>query len=345
MDVARLAGVGTTTVTKVIGERRHVSAATRRRVLEAIATLDYHPSQLGRSLRTGVTNVIGIITAPPSTYPFTYAFFPKLLQGVGECAANNGYDVLWITADTLRSLPSPYEVLFKKRRVDGIIDAWLWLGQSRMGQLHAGDHPVVLIGHPDDSLVPHIDAANRDGGWQVGRAFVTRNYHPVAYVGFLESPASQDRLQGLRRALAEAGNEIRSDHVTLFEREQSRLGQEHLGYVCMQRWIEQHDVPRAVLAYTDQFGWGIMRACRESGLSVPRNVAVVGFDDEPASQYLQPPLASVAQPIRDLGYQATEMLIGLMAGSPLDPPTRVLPMSLVERESLGPAPQQAYAAP
>ena len=88
-----------------------------------------------------------------------------------------------------------------------------------------------------------------------------------------------------------------------------------------------------------------MRACRESGLNVPGEVAVVGFDDEPASQHLQPPLASVAQSIRDLGYQATEMLLGLMAGSPLELPTRVLPTALVERESLGPAPRQLFAAP
>jgi DNA-binding LacI/PurR family transcriptional regulator len=345
VDVARLAGVGTTTVTKVIRERRHVSAATRLRVLEAIAALDYHPSEVGRSLRTGVTRVIGVITAPPSTHPLTYAFFPYLLEGIGERAAASDYDVLWITAGSLRRQTSPYASLFKNCRVDGIIDAWLWLGQSRVSHPPASGHPVIVIGHPDDAHVPHVDAANRDGASQVGHAFLIRKYHPVAYVGFRESPASRDRLQGLRQALTEAGQEIHSQHVTLFEREQSYLRQEHLGYVCMRNWIEQQAVPRAILAYTDQIGWGIMRACRESGLSVPEDVAVVGFDDEPASQHLQPPLASVAQPIRDLGYQAAEMLLQLLDGSPLDVPTRVLPTVLVERESLSPAPQQAFAAP
>jgi LacI family transcriptional regulator len=341
VDVARLAGVGTTTVTKVLGERRHVSPATRRRVLEAIASLDYHPSQAGRILRTGVTRVLGIITAPPSTHPFTYAFFPYLLEGVGDCAAANGYDVLWITADSLRRQPSPYAALFKSRRVDGLIDAWLWLGESRIGHLHQAGHAFVLIGHPDDESLPHVDAANRDGGAQVGRAFTTRQYGPVAYIGVLEAPASRDRLEGLCRALAEAGQTIRPEHVALLERERSHLGQEYLGYTTMRRWIEQRHVPRAVLAYTDQIGWGVMRACREIGLRVPQDVAIVGFDDEPASQHLLPPLASVAQPIRDLGYVAVEMLLGLMAGSQPEPAARVLPTLLIERESLGPAPHHA----
>ena len=341
VDVARVAGVGTTTVTKVLGGRRHVSAATRQRVLDAIALLDYHPSQVGRSLRTGVTHVIGVITAPPSTHPLTYAFFPSLLEGIGECAAEHGYDILWITTDSLRDERRPYEALFKSRRIDGLIDSWPWLGQSRVGRVPAPGHPVVLVGHPDDTSIPHVDCANRDGGWQAGRAFVAHGYASIAYVGFREAPASHDRLAGLRRALAEDGRAIRPAHLALLERAQAQVGHEHLGYTTMHHWIKSGDIPRAVLAYTDRIAYGIIRACREHGLDVPRDVAVIGFDDEPSSQHVQPPLASVAQPTRELGYAAADMLIGLLAGRPADPPARVLPMRLIERESLGAGPHDA----
>jgi LacI family transcriptional regulator len=335
VDVARLAGVGTTTVTKVLGGRRHVSAATRQRVLEAIAHLDYHPSHVGRSLRTGITRVIGVITAPPSTHPLTYAFFPSLLEGIGECAAEHGYDILWITTDSLRDERRSYEALFKSRRIDGLIDSWPWVGESRAGRVPASGHPFVLVGHPDDASVPHVDCANRDGGWQAGRAFVARGYDAIAYVGFREAPASRDRLAGLDRALAEHGRAIRPSHLALLERGQARLGHEQVGYTAMRQWIETGDVPRAVLAYTDRIAYGILRACREHRLDVPRDVAVIGFDDEPSSQHVQPPLASVAQPTCELGYEAAAMLIALLAGRAVDPPERVLPTQLVERESLG----------
>src|SRR6267142_1155804 len=117
VDVARLAGVGTTTVTKVLADRPHVSQATRRRVLDAIAALDYHPSAAGRMLRTGVTHVLGVITPPPAAHPFAHTFFAYVLEGIGECAAKHGYDVLWITTGAAR----PYSALFKARRVDGLI--------------------------------------------------------------------------------------------------------------------------------------------------------------------------------------------------------------------------------
>src|ERR1700687_1949409 len=101
-DVARLAGVGPTPVTKVLTGRKYVSEPTLQRVHAAITALDYHPSAAGRMLRTGVTHVLGVITPPPTSQPFTqFAFFPRVLDGIGECAAAHGYDVLWITGESI----------------------------------------------------------------------------------------------------------------------------------------------------------------------------------------------------------------------------------------------------
>jgi DNA-binding LacI/PurR family transcriptional regulator len=345
IDVARLAGVGTTTVTKVLAGRPHVSPATRQRVLDAISALDYHPSRAGRMLRTGVTRVIGVITAPPATHPLSYTFFPALLEGIGDRAAASEYDVLWITSRATDGHDASYESLFKSQRIDGLINAWLWERDARVRQLFAAGYPLVVVGRPDDTSIPHVDAANREGGYQVGRAFALRGYDPVGFIGYADAPAAHDRLNGLRRALVEVGHGLQPEHVLLVARGKTGMWQEDLGHEVMRGWIEQGRVPRAVMTYTDQMSYGVMRACREQGLRVPEDVAVVGCDDEPSSRHLQPPLASLGQPSRELGYAAADMLISILSGSPAEVPLRLLPMRLIERASLGTAPHAADYPP
>jgi LacI family transcriptional regulator len=189
--------------------------------------------------------------------------------------------------------------------------------------------------------MPHVDVANRDGGYQVGHAFAVRGYHRLAFVGYAEAPAAHDRLAGLRRAALEAGLELDPKHVVLVSRTKAAVWQEDLGHSVMRAWIEQGNLPRAIMTYTDQMSYGVMRACREAGLRVPEDVALVGCDDEPSSRHLQPPLASLAQPSRELGYAAADMLISMLVGSLTKPSQCLLPMRLIERASIGPAPHAA----
>jgi DNA-binding LacI/PurR family transcriptional regulator len=335
VDVARLAGVGTTTVTKVLTDHPHVSQATRKRVLDAIAALDYHPSAAGRMLRTGVAHVLGVITPPPSTHPFAHTFFPYVLEGIGECAAEHEYDILWITANGFREAQRPYSALFKTKRVDGVIDIHTDVRDPGLELLRAGGHPFVLVGHPEDTSLPHVDVANHDAGLTVGRAFLARRYASVGFLGVAGSPASLDRLAGLRLALAEVGLAIRPNHVVMLKRDDQTQGLEAFGRDATRTWIERGCAPRAVLTSTDRIAYGLMRACHLAGLRLPDDLAVVGFDDEPMSAHLDPPLASVEQPVHRLGYEAAGFLLRILAGDPPDPPVHVLPTRLIERASLG----------
>lgn len=336
MDVARLAGVGTTTVTKVLADRPHVSPAARKRVLDAIDALDYHPSAAGRMLRTGVAHVLGVITPPPSSHPFAQTFFPYVLEGIGECAAERGYDILWITANGFREAHRPYSALFKTKRVDGVIDIHTDVRDPGLEMLRAGGHPFVLVGHPEDTSLPHVDVANHDAGLTVGRAFLMRGYASVGFIGVAGSPASLDRLAGLRLALAEVGLAIRPNHLAMVERADQAHGLEAFGHDAVRAWIERGCPPRAVLTSTDRIAYGAMRACGQAGLRIPDDFAIVGFDDEPMSAHLDPPLASVEQPVHRLGYEAAGLLLRILAGDPPDPPVHVLPTRLIERASLGP---------
>ena len=202
--------------------------------------------------------------------------------------------------------------------------------------LRASGHPFVLIGHPEDTSLPHVDVANHDAGLTVGRAFLERGYASVGFLGVAGSPASLDRLSGLQLALSEVGLAIRPNHLVMLKRTHSVQGLESFGDDAMRGWIKAGSTPRAVLTSSDRIAHGLMYACREAGLRIPDDVAVVGFDDEPMSAHLDPPLASVEQPLRLLGYEATGVLLRMLAGDPPDASVRVLPTRLIERASLGP---------
>ena len=334
-DVARLAGVGTTTVTKVLANRKYVSEATRKRVIDAIATLEYQPSAAGRILRTGVTHVIGVITPPPEAQPFTqHALFPRYLDGIGRVAAANGYDVLWITG--VGGAVSSYAALFKSKRVDGLIDVYIHPRDPRIAGLRDSGYPFVLIGVPEDESLPHVSAAHFEGGYLAGRALVERAHRSIGYIGLADSPASRGRLAGVKAALAEAEQRIRPEHVALANRAGKLPDYEQIGYSTMCRWLARGKVPRALVTAWDSIAYGALRACHEQGYAVPDDLAIVGFDDEPPSRLLTPPLASVRTPDRELGSAAAKLLLELIDSTAPDPARYVIPMSLVERESLGP---------
>lgn len=338
VDVAQRAGVGTTTVTKVLTNRPYVSAPTRQRVLEAIAVLDYHPSAVGRTLRTGITHVLGVITPAPSANPLSHVFFTRALAGVAACASEQGYDVLWLTAGSHHESESKgsYAALFKSKRVDGLIDVNIYLNDPRIEALRVSGYPFVLIGHPEDESLPHVDSANWEAGASVGRAFVARRYTSVAFIGMAESPAAHDRLHGFEASLAEAKVTLRNEHIALLNSESGKENLEALGWATMHRWIASGQPPRAVFTATDELAYGVVRACREVGYRIPDDVALVGFDDDPLSRFLDPPLATVQQQIHELGYYAALLLFRILAGEAFEARRYVLPTHLIERTSIGP---------
>ena len=338
-DVARLAGVGTTTVTRVIAGGATVSELTRRRVETAIRALDYLPSAAGRMLRTGHARVLGVVMPPPSVHPLNLAFFPQVLQGIAVCAAEHDYDVLWITTDASRAGASPSGAQFRSKRLDGVIDVCIYVGDPRIQDLRASGVPFVLIGHPEDTSLPHVDVANREAALNVGREFVRRGYASVGYIGIKDQPASLDRLAGLQAALAEIGRGMLPHHQVLIRHEQERrLGPEQFGSQTIKAWIDTGQTPRAVLTFSDTIAYGVLRECRQAGVRVPEDLAIVGFDDELPSRYFDPPLATVEQPLHELGYEAARLLLELLSGSAPARVEHVLPTRLIKRASLGDVP-------
>jgi LacI family transcriptional regulator len=323
-EVAESAGVSYATVSHVINNTRLVSPETRERVLAAMAALNYRPNALARSLRQGKTNTIGLVL-PDSANPF----FAEISRSIEDETFRKGYSVFLCNTelDTQRELF--YVDVLSKKQVDGIIFIAAGDQADSLDFLRRRNLPVVMI----DRNVPSVelDAVLTDN--QLGGLLATRHLLDLGHtrIACIAGPSSitpsAERIIGYRKALEQAG--LPYDESLVLR------GDYHAqsGLEITHSILKMDPRPTAIFALNDLMAWGALRAAAEAGCSVPKDLAVVGYDDLELSRFTNPPLTTVAQPKKEIGVQAVNMLIDRMSQRN-KPPTRVvLPPELIVRRS------------
>jgi DNA-binding LacI/PurR family transcriptional regulator len=327
--VARAAKVSIGTVSSVINDGSAVAPETRRRVLGLIAELGYEPNNAARTLKRGRISSIGIIV-PDLQNPY----FASVAEGIERAAAKN--DVLMVLC--LTSAESEREEYFVKllrnRRLDGVIYlSGTGLPSAALLKLSERGNMVFVDERLPGIDVPFVSADNRVGARVLARHVIAAGHRRLAIIG---GPprlwTSEQRLAGYREAIAAAG--LDPDAVPVSEGDYS----ERSGHAAAARLLAQppSDRPTAVICANDLMAMGALRACREIGLAVPKDISIVGFDDIPATGLLDPPLTTVAQPGREMGAAAADLLLHRIGARP-DPPARVeFPTVFVQRASVAP---------
>lgn len=329
-DVAARAGVSTSTVSYVMNNRNRVSQETRRRVLKAIEELGYQPNNAAQGLATRQMSSIGILLPLSPEAVFADPFFPELLRGIGRATQRHGYTmVLSMVEET--GLYRAGAQLLRSQRADGILVIDPRRAHTQIPRLVEEGYPVVVIGRQEYPGVLWADVDNWRGGYEAARHLVTSC--PEGDVAVICGPrqhrSAEDRLAGYRAALAEAGipwNQVQVVYGDFSERS---------GYEGM-RELLRRGRPRRVLVANDLMAIGAYQAIGESGLSIPGDVALVGFDDIAFGRHLIPPLTTVRQPTALLGETAGEMLASCLRSETTPEPV-TLPVELVVRESSGAA--------
>jgi LacI family transcriptional regulator len=326
-QVAKLSGVSRSTVSRVINNHPNVKPGVRQRVLEVIAETGYHPNPAARSLASRRSGIIGLVIPRAVQSLFTDPYYPRLMQGVAQACNANDYTLslfLFHTEDEEQKL---YPRVLRTRLVDGVIVSASQIDDPLIPELINNHMPFVMVGRPND--LPQVNFVNVDnavGAYAATSYLIRLGYKCIATItGPLNTTVGLDRRQGYRDALNDRSRSI--DEALIVEGDFSELG----GYAAMQRLIPHQ--PDAVFVASDTMAFGALRALREAGLSVPDDVAVLGFDDLPTSALSDPPLTTVRQPIRRVGAQAVEILIDILANGP-EPPRRItLSTELVIRSS------------
>ena len=328
-DVSRLAGVSIKTVSNVINDYPHVRDSTRRRVLAAIAELDYTPNLSARSLRSGRTNVISLIIPE-----LRNAYFAELADSVMRAAKEHGLSVLIEQFGNDRE--SELSVLRNRqgRMVDGILYSVLALDESDRAAIAEMATPMVLLGErifngPKD----HVTMQNVEGARAATelvlaggrRRVLALGAHPGEVIG-----SAGLRLAGYRRALEEAG-------IGYDERFVVPAGTWHRadGAQAMRGFLEAGHEFDAVVAFNDTLALGAMRVLQEAGFRVPEDVALVGFDDIDETHYSMPTLSTIDPGRDEIARRAIELLLRRIQGGaePFEPEEIAVPFRVVQRES------------
>ncbi|HEY3364887.1 MAG TPA: LacI family DNA-binding transcriptional regulator [Symbiobacteriaceae bacterium] len=335
VDVAKIAGVSPSTVSRVIAGNPRISAGTQERVRAAMKDLDYHPHAIARSLVTRSSRTIGLVTSRPATQAFANPFFPEVLRGIGSVLEGEGYNLLLSASRGEENEREACLSLLRSRHVDGVILTSSRLGDKLIEALVKDEANVVLIGRPagiDGALAhPSLHWVNNDN---VSAAAVAME-HLLGLghrrIAFINGPQDwvfcYDRLQGYRTALSEAGLDFDPQLVR-----QGNITQQD-GARALEHLLALPERPTAILAVDDSLALGAMEAAHKRGLRIPSDLAIVGFNDDPITAWTRPSLTTARIPVFDLGAMAARMLLGRLQGRPVRPHQVILPSQIVVRES------------
>jgi len=330
-EVAKLAGVSRSTVSRVINDSPHVSPDTREKVWKAIETSGYQPHAAARSLVTNRTQIISVIIPEAVTTLFSDPFFPLVLRGATEACNNHRYHLMLSLFTDPEERQEMYRRVLHSGYIDGVIVASSPEDDPLIPRLKEDGIPFVSIGRRSDDSVHYVDVDNVGGARMATEHLIRLGHRRIATItGPLDTTAGQDRLRGYKKALE--ARRIPIEEKLIVEGDFT----EGSGRAAAQELLSRD--PSAVFAASDMMALGALKTARVAGFQVPQDVALVGFDDVPAASVIEPALTTVRQPIERLGSMAVEVLLSILESGQDDssPIHRVvLPTELVVRESCG----------
>ncbi|MGD9048074.1 MAG: LacI family DNA-binding transcriptional regulator [Anaerolineae bacterium] len=303
-DIAQAANVTPGTVSRALRDSPRVNPETKKRIQRLAQEMGYSPDAQARSLVEGRTRTIGVVVTT-----MTDPFIGGIVQAIEDTAHDHGYSLILASSNDSPEREIAAAETLQSKRVDGVIVASSRVGVLHQGRLEKLGVPVVLI----NSLVQHrgcstfsIGVDNRHGGFLATEHLLQQGHRRIAYVSSPDDRNdSVERLAGYREALAGAG--IDYDPSLLVP----GTGRPGGGQRALSVLLALEDRPSAVFCYNDMTAIGLIHAAREAGLSLPQELAVVGFDDIVFARYVHPALTTVAQPVAELGQGAMEIVLGL----------------------------------
>ena len=336
-DVAREAGVSTATAARALGGYGAVSEAAREAVLAAADKLGYRRNELARAMITGRTNTIGLVIADIEN-----SFFARAARGVSDAARAAGYEVVLTNTDEDPDVERTSVKVLLSKRVDGIIVAPTSPDAAHLVAARAAGCPVVLLDRrleafaADTVLVDNV-AASRDA---VERLLAAGHRRIAMVTGGTTSAersrsrltvsTGNDRVDGFLAALADA--RITDPQAYL----RSGAHSPDLACTLMAELLALPTPPTAVFASDSRVALGVLKAIRQAGLEVPREISMIGFDDADWTSVVNPPISVIAQPTYALGRRAAELLIARIAGDEAPAELHMMPTDFLSRASVAP---------
>lgn len=323
-DIARLAQVSTSTVSHVINNSRFVSEEIREKVQKVVKELNYTPSALARSLKVNETKTIGMLVTATSN-----PFFAEVMAGVEQYCQQNHYNLIIATTNGDAERLQHHLQTLIQRKVDGLL---LMCGDARLNTDESLNIPlpmVVVDWWFTELNADKIFENSTSGGYLATKTLIDAGHSDIAIItGNLKKSLAKNRLEGYKKALYEANIPLNPNWI--IESHFDFAG----GLAGMNSLLTQSKKPTAVFACSDTIAFGAYQAIWQHGLSVPKDISIIGYDDIELAKYLSPPLSTISQPKAELGKLAVETLLKRIRTKSTAFQTIMLEPELVLRSSI-----------
>lgn len=327
-DIARRAGVSHSTVSRALRDDSLISPKVREEIKQLAREMSYVPNGIAQSLQNQRTNTIGVVVTSIAD-----PFWAEVVEGIEQIARAAGLSVLLSASH--RDCEQEIAAIdnFHRRRVDGILVADSRISKQHTKQIAQIAVPTVLINSQTEDQVEMFHSVaidDRLGARLAVEHLVSLGHTSIGYIGVGDqSRSNQQRLEGYRIALTEARLPQITDWVAINHKDYTRTNDVATGQQMLSKLFTAGVT--GIFCYNDMVAVGALLACQELGISVPRDLSLVGFDGIALTRYVTPPLTTVHQPMLEIGCYAAQMLLDLLQKKSVE--SRVLSPFLIKRDS------------
>lgn len=327
-DIALKAKVSRMTVSRVFSDKNNVSKETRDKIEKIASKMGYHPNLVARSLSSSRSMTIGIIM-PKTKNVFLDVYITQILSGISDVTQDLNYRIMFFPVDYNRDKKNLYVSISRSNLVDGIILLKTRKDDKGIEELAKTKFPFILVNHKNNSdKINYVDSCNIKGAKLAVEHLYKLGHKKIAFVtGEMHETNAIDRFNGFKKAMRDFGLQFRKEWIITgdFSKEKA--------YEACGKLFGSSTLPTAIFCSDDYMAIGVMNRTGELGLSVPKDISVIGFDDIELSSYIKPALTTIRQPIYEIGKKAAELLLDLIEGRKKTPIHELLNVELIIRES------------
>jgi DNA-binding LacI/PurR family transcriptional regulator len=329
-DIAKLAEVSISTVSRVVSDDERISQATKDKVLEVMENLNYYPNSAARSLANDETEIIGLVMPSSEEDIFINPFFQEVLRGISTITSQNSFDILMATNHEGETDVDVLKRIIQGQRVDGVILTRSKEQDRGIKYLIEHNIPFVLIGscleHDD---IPAVDNDNKQAAYDLTSLLINKGRKKIAFIsGTINSVVTLKRYQGYVAALEEHNIIVDEDYFIWDE------FLEESGYQLMSKLFQLEDKPDAIVCADDLICAGVLKRIKEEEqYSVPEDIMLVSFNNTILAKYSNPAITSVDINAVQLGQSASRKLINILNDANKGCSKEIIDYKIINRES------------
>jgi LacI family transcriptional regulator len=327
-DIARVAGVSVTTVSRALNGYSDVNKKTKQRIEEVAKQLNYSPNTVARSLVMKKSKTIGLLVSDMNREGVKDNFTFEVLCGINEASANSEYDLVLFSTTSTKQREKTYTQLCRERRVDGVILQGIKTDDPYLQEVLESDIPCVLVDIPrESSTVGYVTTDNVNGARKAVTYLIEQGHKNIAMInGHEKADVSIKRLQGYKAALEQNDLSFKPEWVINGE------FKEKVAEEAAEELLKNYKEITAVFCASDLMGLGVLKAIKNIGKNAPEDIAVIGYDDIMLASYSTPGLSTIRQDKFKLGFEAAVLLIDMLEGKE-ESHAKIINTELIIRES------------